>query len=51
MRTHSNDDCQIRKDYAMGDKGGKKDKEKNKKQKKDKQGQKTKEKQDKAQPK
>lgn len=49
MRTHSNDDCQIRKDYAMGDKGGKKDKEKSKKQKTVKQGQKTKGKQDKSQ--
>jgi hypothetical protein len=41
----------TRKDYEMGDKGGKKDKEKNKKQKTEKQGQKTKEKHDKAQPK
>jgi hypothetical protein len=41
----------IRKDFAMGDKGGKKDKEKSKKQKTDKQGKKTKGKQDKPQPK
>jgi hypothetical protein len=41
----------IRKDYAMGDKGGKKDKEKSKKQKTHKQEQKTKGKQDKPQPK
>lgn len=39
----------IRKDYEMGDKGGKKDKEKSKKQKADKEGQKTKGKQDKPQ--
>ena len=39
----------IRKDHEMGDKGGKKDKEKSKKQKADKEGQKTKGKQDKSQ--
>ena len=39
----------ITKDYEMGDKGGKKDKEKSKKQKADKEGQKTKGKQDKPQ--
>lgn len=38
---------ELRKDYDMGDKGGKKDKEKSKKQKADKEGQKTKGKQDK----
>lgn len=41
----------IRKDLEMGDKGGKKDKEKSKKQKADKEGQKTKGKQDKPEPK
>jgi hypothetical protein len=39
----------IRKDYEMGDKGGKKDKEKSKKQKADKEGKKTKGKQEKPQ--
>ena len=39
----------ITKEYKMGDKGGKKDKEKSKKQKTDKQGQKTKGKPDKPQ--
>ena len=39
----------ITKDYEMGDKGGKKDKEKSKKQNADKQGQKTKGKQAKPQ--
>ena len=41
----------IGKDYAMGDKGGKKDKEKSQKQKTHQQEQKTKGKQDRAQPK
>ena len=39
----------IRKNHEMGDKGGKKDKEKSKKQKADKEGQKSKGKQDKPQ--
>ena len=41
----------IRKDYAMGDKGGKKDKEKSKKQKTNKQEQSAKGKHDKTRPK
>ena len=41
----------IGKDYAMGDKGGKKDKDKSKKQKGKKQEQSTKGKQDKTRPK
>jgi hypothetical protein len=41
----------IRKDDAMGDKGGKKDKDKSKKQKANKQEQSTKGKQDKTRPK
>ena len=51
MRAFPNDGFQLRKDNAMGDKGGKKDKEKDKKQKVSKQEQSAKGKQDKNRPK
>jgi hypothetical protein len=49
LRTYLNDNSQQTKDDEMGDKGGKKDKEKSKKQKADKDGQKAKGKQEKSQ--
>jgi hypothetical protein len=51
MRTYSIDDFQLAREFTMGDKGGKKDKDKSKKQKANKQQQAAKGKQEKNRPK